>query len=223
MTVEVAEKAFGQEVASSPVPVVLEFFATWCGNCRRVAPVLDRLAVEFAAPVKFVKVNADESPGLVERFGVSSTPTLFVLDRGQQVAKVVGAQPESVLRDLFELAAGRVEGARSELAWVPADACTLPTADRPTRLAEFDGLFASLQEVRREEPGWLRLRLDDGEGVEDQARDLTARESACCSFFDFDVHGGDGEVVVDVRVPDSRVVVLDGLTAQAQAAYAARV
>jgi thioredoxin len=223
MTVEVTEKAFDQEVTSSPVPVVLEFFATWCGNCRRVAPALDRLAAEFAAPVKFIKVNADESPELVERFGVSSTPTLLVLDRGQQVAKVVGAQPEPALRELFECAADRVEGAWSELAWVPADACTLPTADRPTRLAEFDSLFTSLHEVRREEPGWLRLRLDAGEGVEDRARDLTARESACCSFFDFSVHHGDGEVVVDVRVPDNRVVVLDGLTAQAEAAYAARV
>ncbi|WP_308283486.1 thioredoxin family protein [Pseudonocardia nigra] len=205
------------------MPVVVEFFATWCGNCRRVAPVLDRLAAEFAASVRFVQVNADESPGLVELFGVSSTPTLFVVDGGKQPVTVVGAQPEAVLRGLFELAAGRVEGARSELAWVTADACTLPTAERPTRLAEFDGLFAWLRGLRREEPGWLRLRLDDGEGVEENARDLTAREASCCSFFDFDVHRGDGELVVDVRVPASRVIVLDGLTAQAEAAYAARV
>jgi thioredoxin len=222
MAVEVTEETFDREVAASPVPVVLEFFATWCGNCRRVAPVLDELAAEFATTVKFVKINADESPGLVERFGVSSTPTLFVLDRGQQVASVVGAQPEPVLRGLFEMAAGRIDGGRSELAWVPADACTLPTADRPSRLAEFEGLFASLRGLRRKEPGWLRLRLDDGEGIEARARDLTARESECCSFFDFAVRRGDGEVVVDVRVPDSRVVVLDGLTAQAEAAFAAR-
>lgn len=127
-----------------------------------------------------------------------------------------------MLRGLFELAAGRVEGAHSELAWVPADACTLPAADRPTRLVEFDGLFASLRGFRREEPGWLRLRLDDGRGVEERARDLTAREASCCAFFDFDVHRDGGEVVVDVRVPASRVVVLDGLAAQAQAAFAAQ-
>jgi thioredoxin len=222
MTVELTEDTFDRELGASPVPVVAEFFATWCGSCRRVAPVLDVLAAEFAASVKFVKVNADESPSLVERFGVSSTPTLFVFDGGRQVATAVGAQPEAALRSLFELAAGRVDGARSELAWVPADACTLPTADRPTRLAEFDGLFASLRGLRREEPGWLRLRLDDVEGVEEQARDLTARESSCCSFFDFYVHHEVGEVVVDVRVPESRVVVLDGLTAQAEAAYVAR-
>jgi hypothetical protein len=159
----------------------------------------------------------------VERFGVSSTPTLFVLDRGQQLASMVGAQPEPVLRSLFEMAAGRIEGGRSELAWVPADACTLPTADRSTRLAEFEGLFASLRGFSREEPGWLRLHLDDGEGIEARARELTAREAECCSFFDFDVQRQTGEVVVDVRVPASRVVVLDGLTAQAEAAHAARV
>jgi hypothetical protein len=173
--------------------------------------------------VQFVEVDADESPGLAERLGVSSTPTLFVLDRGRQLTAVVGAQPEPVLRGLFEVAAGRIGGERSELAWVPADACTLPTADRLTRLAEFEGLFASLRGLRREEPGWLRLHLDDGAGIEEQARELTARESRCCSFFDFAVQRRAGEVLVDVRVPDSRVVVLDGVTAQAEAACAARV
>lgn len=222
MAVEVSEDTFDREVEASPVPVVVKFFATWCANCRRVAPVLDRLAARYKASVRFVQVNADENPALVARFGVSSTPTVFVLDAGRQVATVVGAQPEAVLRDLFDLAAGRVTGGRSELAWVPADACTLPTADRPTRLAEFEGLFAALRGLRRAEPGWLRLRLNDDPGVEEQARDLTAREAECCSFFDFSVYREAREVVVDVRVPPARVVVLDGLTAQAEAAFAAR-
>jgi hypothetical protein len=111
----------------------------------------------------------------------------------------------------------------SEPSWVPVDACTLPTVDRPTRLAEFDGLFASLRGLRREEPGWLRLRLEGVGGVEERARAVVARESSCCAFFDFAVHREAGDVVVDVRVPDSRVAVLDGLTAQAEAAFAARV
>jgi hypothetical protein len=134
---------------------------------------------------------------------VAPAPVPPVLDRDGQVA-------------------GRAPSTRSEPAWVPVDACTLPTADRPTRLAEFDGLFAALLDVRREEPGWLRLRLDDRDDVEDRARDLVARESGCCSFFDFAVHRGDGAVVVDVRVPDSRIVVLEGLAAQAEASRAAR-
>jgi hypothetical protein len=106
-----------------------------------------------------------------------------------------------------------------KVGWVATAACTLPTADRPARFAEFDGLFAALRGLRREQPGWLRLRLDDAEGVAEQARDLTAREADCCSFFDFDVHREAGEVVVDVRVPPNRVAMLDGLAAQAEAAH----
>ena len=104
--------------------------------------------------------------------------------------------------------------------WVPADACTLPTPERPTRLAEFADLFGSVRGVHRGGPEWLRLRLVDTAGVEEQARDLTARESACCSFFDFDVHREAGDLVLDVRVPPNRVEVLDGLSAQVAAARA---
>lgn len=222
MAVEVTEETFDREVGASAVAVVVEFYTTWCGNCRRVAPVLDVLDAEFIETVKFVTVNAEQCPGLVARFAVSATPTLFVLDRGRQVASVVGAQPDGVLRALFELAQGRVEQARSEAAWVATDACTLPSADRPARLAEFEGLFESLRGLRRQNPRWLRLRLDDAEVVEQRARDLTAREASCCSFFIFDVHREPGEVVVDVRVPEDRVMVLDGLTAQARAVQAGR-
>ncbi|MBQ0925790.1 thioredoxin fold domain-containing protein [Saccharopolyspora endophytica] len=256
MSVEVTEATFTTEVEGSPMPVVLEFYATWCGNCRRIAPVLDALAEEFAPGVRFVKVNADEEPGLVSRFGVSSTPTLFVLDGGQQVTSIVGAQPAPVLRALFETASSSQDSAGSPAGsgcgcgsgcasmpvstaaaspvpspvggagWVP-DACTLPTADQPMRLAEFDTLFrSSLTDLRREEPGWLRLRLqggDDAERVAEQARDLTVREAECCSFFDFTVDRDGSDVVVDVRVPADKVVVLDGLAAQAQAARSARV
>jgi thioredoxin len=222
MAVEVTEETFDREVGASAVAVVVEFYATWCGNCRRVAPVLEVLGAEFIETVKFVTVNAEQCPALVARFGVSATPTLFVLDRGRQVASVVGAQPAAVLRALFDLAAGRVaagrvEQARSELAWVTTDACTLPSSDRPARLAEFEGLFESLRGLRRPDPRWLRLRLDDAEVVEQRARDLTAREASCCPFFTFEVHREPGELVVDVRVSEDRVMVLDGLTAQAQA------
>lgn len=99
-----------------------------------------------------------------------------------------------------------------ELAWAPA-ACTLPSADRPARVAEFDELFTSLRALRREEPGWLRLWL--AAGAEAGARDLTARESRCCSFFDFDVRREADEVVVDIRVPADHVAVLDALEARA--------
>lgn len=99
--------------------------------------------------------------------------------------------------------------------WVPAESCTLPTADRPLRLAEFDELFAtSLRSVERAPDGVLRLRLDGS--AQARARDLTAREADCCSFFDFAVVRDGDQVVVEVRVPAGREDILDGLERQAR-------
>jgi hypothetical protein len=102
--------------------------------------------------------------------------------------------------------------------WVP-EACTLPTVDRPLRLAEFDDLFATaLREQQPISPTELRWRLDPG--AEARARNLTARESSCCSFFQF-TFAGDGESLrLDVRVPASHVEVLDALARRAAGALA---
>jgi len=106
--------------------------------------------------------------------------------------------------------------------WVPVEACTLPTAEQPLRVAEFDALFAVLLAADRRGPAWLRLRLRADAGVADSTADLTARESACCSFFAFEIGTIGPEVLVDVRVPDSRYEVLDGVERRAQAALSAR-
>ena len=101
--------------------------------------------------------------------------------------------------------------------WVPA-ACTLPTEQQPLRLAEFDELFRSaLSRVERRGDTWLRLELVDAEDSYQRALELTARESACCSFFTFEVRRAGIEVVLDVRVPADREVVLEGLHRQAAA------
>jgi hypothetical protein len=105
--------------------------------------------------------------------------------------------------------------------WAP-QACTLPTAERPLRLAEFDDLFTTaLREQRRLAPTRLRWRLDPA--AEASAWDLTARESACCSFFAFIFDGdGDGDSVrLDVQVPEAHVDVLDALAARSAAGMAA--
>lgn len=224
MSTELTSATFDQEVAAATVPLVLEFYATWCGNCRRVAPVLDDLAQEFSDWVGFVTVNADENPELVRRFGVRSTPTVFVLDAGERMESVIGAQPPEVMRELFVLAAagGRRDGDLST-GWVPVDACALPTADQPLRVVEFEQLFRdALRSVERPDKEWLRLQLDGDVGTRDRARDLVDRESECCSFFDFDLHHGDAapdgrRLVIDVRVPVERQPVLDGLERQARA------
>jgi hypothetical protein len=99
--------------------------------------------------------------------------------------------------------------------WVP-EACTLPTADRPLRVAEFDDLFAAaLREQQRLSPTRLRWRLDPA--AESVARDLTRRESRCCGFFTFTFSQVDGTVQLDVEVPQAYVAVLDALAVHAAA------
>lgn len=217
MVIDANDASFDAELGKSPVPAVLEFFATWCGNCQRIARALDALAAEFQDRVRVLRVNAEENPSLVARFGVSSTPTRFALDGGHSVASVVGAQPTAVLREFFTAAEARTTGQGAPMC-VPAEGCTLPTEDQPLRLAEFDELFATaLRSVQRPDPTWLRLRL--ATEADARAQELTAREADCCDFFDFDVHPASDEVLVDVRVPANRTSVLDGLERQARTAY----
>ena len=103
------------------------------------------------------------------------------------------------------------------LSWAPVDACTLPTEDQPLREAEFDAVFATaLTGVERPEPGRLLLTFDETTDL----ADLVARESSCCSFFDFTLTAADGGLVLDVRVPAARVAVLDGLARRAADALA---
>jgi hypothetical protein len=104
-------------------------------------------------------------------------------------------------------------------AWAPVDACTLPTEEQPLREAEFDDLFATaLRRVERPEPGRARLIFDRDTRVED----LVARESACCSFFDFEITATAEGLMLDVRVPAARGEVLDGLARRAEGAMASR-
>ncbi|MFE9204863.1 hypothetical protein [Micromonospora sp. NPDC007230] len=100
--------------------------------------------------------------------------------------------------------------------WVP-DACTLPTAERPLRLAEFDQFFRdAARSADRLSAQHLRLQLDGADQVEQTARDLTARESSCCTFFTFDIARPDSNsLTLDVRVPAAHVDVLDALAQRA--------
>ena len=103
----------------------------------------------------------------------------------------------------------------NDAAWVP-DACTLPTAERPVRVAEFDDLFTTaLRRQQRIAPTVLRWDLSPA--AEDRARDLTARESGCCSFFTFTFHPAATGLRLDVEVPAGHVEVLDALAERAAA------
>ena len=92
---------FEQEVIKSDVPVVVDFWATWCGPCRMVGPILDDLAGEYAGKVKVVKVNVDEQRELANRYQIQAIPTLMVFKGGEQVDRSVGAESKAELSKRF--------------------------------------------------------------------------------------------------------------------------
>lgn len=103
---------FTQEVLRSPVPVLIDFYAEWCGPCRVLGPILDRLAAEFAGQAKIVKINVDEEPELAGQFNVSSIPTLVYMVSGRPVARTMGLAPESQLRSNLMKLVGNVGSTR---------------------------------------------------------------------------------------------------------------
>lgn len=97
MTIQVTDATFEQEVLKSDVPVLLDFWAPWCGPCRMVAPILDELSEELAGKAKIAKMNVDENPEVPAQFGIRSIPTLLLVKNGQVVGTQVGALPKSQL------------------------------------------------------------------------------------------------------------------------------
>ncbi len=105
MATAVTEQSFEQEVLQSDTPVVVDFWAEWCGPCHAVAPVLDRIVDESNGELRLVKVNIDEQPGLAARYGVQSIPTMILFKSGKPAAAAIGAQPKSALERSLGLAA----------------------------------------------------------------------------------------------------------------------
>jgi thioredoxin 1 len=103
MATTVTESTFEQEVLQSETPVLVDFWAEWCGPCHAVAPVLDRIAEERAGQLKLVKVNIDEEHGLAQRFGIQSIPTMILFKDGEPAAAALGAQPKGMLEQKLGL------------------------------------------------------------------------------------------------------------------------
>lgn len=100
--VTVTDGTFASVVERSPLPVLLDMWAPWCGPCRIVAPVIEELAAQMAGRVRVGKLNVDENPATAARFAVQSIPTLLVLDRGREIDRIVGAQPKAAIVQRLE-------------------------------------------------------------------------------------------------------------------------
>jgi len=100
----VTDETFDREVLRNPRPVIVEYWAQWCGPCRMVAPVLEAIAEEYAGQIDVVKLNTDENPQTMQRYGVLAVPTLHAFSGGEVVRQVVGAKSKSaLLRDFAGL------------------------------------------------------------------------------------------------------------------------
>lgn len=99
---QVTNETFTNEVLNSTIPVVVDFFATWCGPCRMLSPILESVSEDYEDKVKFVKLDVDEAPDIAKDYSVMSIPTLIIIKNGEEVAKTVGALGAEELEEWIE-------------------------------------------------------------------------------------------------------------------------
>lgn len=106
--IEISDANFQSEVVSSPIPVLVDFYATWCGPCKMIAPVIEQLANEYAGRVKVAKLDVDNAPGAAARHGITGVPTLLLFRDGQVLQRVVGMVGPGQLRAMLDKVATAV-------------------------------------------------------------------------------------------------------------------
>jgi thioredoxin 1 len=98
--IHVTDAEFESKILNATLPVIVDFWATWCAPCRAIAPILEKLAVEYDGKLVIAKVDTDENPNHAQQFGVQGIPTLLMMFRGQELDRIIGAVPEAKLRQI---------------------------------------------------------------------------------------------------------------------------
>ena len=98
----VTDETFESKVLKNKLPVLVDFWAPWCGPCRMVAPVVDEIGKQYQGQIKVYKVNTDDNPNIASKYGIRSIPTLMIFKQGQRVDMVVGAVPKTTLANTIE-------------------------------------------------------------------------------------------------------------------------
>ena len=102
--IDITDASFNAEVVQSDTPVLVDFWAEWCGPCKMIAPIVEELAEEFGDKIKFTKLDVDTNPQSAMNFGIRGIPTLLIFNGGKPVETVVGAVPKSVLKKKLDAA-----------------------------------------------------------------------------------------------------------------------
>ena len=100
--IEVTGTTFDQEVKNSEIPVLVDFWAPWCGPCRRIAPIIDEIAEEYQGRIKVVKLNTDENVRIAQEYSISGIPSLIIFKNGEAVERLVGLMQKSTLQSSVE-------------------------------------------------------------------------------------------------------------------------
>lgn len=100
--VQLNQSNFEKEVINSNIPVIVDFWAAWCGPCRMIAPIIEQLSVEYLEKVKVAKLNVDENPDLAGQYGINSIPAIYMFKNGQKVDALIGARPKQAFDDMIK-------------------------------------------------------------------------------------------------------------------------